>query len=227
MRDGPFVTGGMMCAMTPRPARAAAAAALLTAATLLVGCSSGSEPSPPAGVDGLSIPTSDPQADDYVDTIDHPWLRLAPGSVWTFEDGLSVHAFLGTVHDGIATTIVTTGPETAPADHLAQDVDGNVWWLGRQAEVGGEVTWFDEPGLWLPATPRRGDGWTMAAAPGLDVRAQIIDDGEQVDVPAGDYDDAIVIEIVEDGVTRRDTLVRGVGLVRRNDAGLVAHDEPR
>lgn len=203
------------------------AVAVVLVATGAAGCSSGSDPSPPAGVDGLTIPTPDPRASDFVDEIDNPWLSLAPGATWSFEDEQVVHAFRGTVHDGITTTILTTATVGAPTDHLAQDVDGNVWWLGRQTEVGGEVTWFDEPGLWSPATPRRGDGWTMAAAPGLDVRAQVIDDGEQVVVPAGEYDDAIVLEIVENGVTRRETYVEGVGLVRINETGLVAHDEPR
>lgn len=208
------------------------AVAVLLAATGVAGCSSGSEPSPPAGVDELTIPTPDPQASDFVDRIDNAWLQYDVGAVATFEDGTIWSVTQGPENDGIATTSVALhagqeAPENAISDFYAQDRAGNVWWLGREFGVGAGITWFDEPGLYLPATPRRGDGWTMAAAPGLDVRARVIDDGEQVVVPAGEYDDAIVLEVVENGVTRRLTYAEGVGLVRINETGLVAHDEPR
>ncbi|MFD0805291.1 hypothetical protein ACFQ0K_04270 [Nocardioides caeni] len=214
--------------MTPRLRITAAALAL--AATAVAGCSSGSEPSPPAGVDGLTIPTQDPDPGDFVDEVDevdHPWLQWAPGTFREFEDGTILSVTVGPARDGIATVAVSrrARAEVEPAevidDFMAQDRDGNVWWLGRQEGVSGEVTWFDEPGLFLPATPRRGDGWVMATAPGLDVRAQIVDDGEDVVVPAGDFEDGIVLEIVENGVTRYETYVRGAGLVENDEAGLV------
>lgn len=190
---------------------------------VLAGCGSASPPSPPTGVDRLAIPTPDPDPADFVDEVDHPLLALEPGATWTYDDVPATRraAEAGVVHDGLTTTVLVTVPggddAAATRDHLAQDRAGNVWWLGRQGPDDAEVVWFDEPGLFLPASPRRGDGYLMARAPGLLVTARVVQ-----------VDDVVLLDVVteEAGLTRtsRVALAAGTGIVSVDDAVLVARD---
>ncbi len=183
-----------------RVAALAPALALVLAAT---GCGSASDPSPPAGVDELVIPTPTPDATDFVDVVDNPWLALTsePAPTYTNGDGQPVERRVapGPRVAGVPTTAVTLGAET---DYYAQDRGGNVWWFGRagewQAGVGGA-----EAGLLMAATPRVGDGYRRAGVPGVELRAEVVD----VDV------DEVVLELVTDDVVERASYQRGVGLV--------------
>ena len=57
-------------------------------ALLAGGCgSSAPPPSGPSGVDGLVVPTPDPDPADFVAGIDNPWLALEPGSVREYDVG--------------------------------------------------------------------------------------------------------------------------------------------
>jgi hypothetical protein len=160
--------------------RASAAAPLLAVLVLLAGCGSGAMSYPPSGIDGLTIPTPSPDPSDFVARITNPWLELTPGRVMRYDvkrtgrpDATrTVTVLPGTVTiDGVRTTAVRddlTGAETTTTrtDYYAQDRAGNVWWFGQQGlwRAGREGA---EAGLLLTATPRLGDGYRAAYAPGV------------------------------------------------------------
>jgi hypothetical protein len=228
-----------------RPARRAAATFLTALVLGVAGCGSASAPSPPSGVDGLEIPTPDPDPDDFVASIDNPWLPLAEGAQWDYrvEDELGRHRVLVTVADGPTVAGVTTTEvrrieqgRTSVAgevvDYYAQDRDGNVWWFGREdAWRAGEAG--AEAGLAMPADPRFGDGFRIGLAVGVDERARVTSVDAVTEVPAGTYDDLVVLEVTGGDVVRTEYYAEGVGLVRSDVAeletttGLVAYDEPR
>ncbi|WP_141012630.1 hypothetical protein [Nocardioides sambongensis] len=134
----------------------------------------------------------------------------------------------GGVHAGVTTTaLVRTvldrrGRERGSVtDRYAQDTAGNVWWFGR------DETWFEEPGLAMPAAPRRGDGFRMALADGLDVRAEVEQTDAELETPLGELDDVVVLAVTEAEGSATRLYAPGIGLVRNATAGLVAFDEPR
>ena len=51
---------------------------VLLVALLAFGCGTASEPSPPSGVDELTIPTPSVDPGDFVERIDNPWLPARP-----------------------------------------------------------------------------------------------------------------------------------------------------
>ena len=140
------------------------------------GCGSGSDPSPPAGVDGLVIPTPSVDPDDFVTGVDNPWLPLPLGATWEYDvtgdqpGTASVTTLEGPDVEGVATTAVRTelvpdrGGRTVATDFYAQDEQGNVWWFGREGEW---LTGEDgaEAGLAMADHPRVGDGYRQAFAP--------------------------------------------------------------
>jgi hypothetical protein len=193
----------------------------------LTACGTASAPSPPAGVDELVIPTPSPDPTDFVAGVDNPWLPLEPGSRWRYDvvDARGTHPMTVTVADGptvdgVATTArVSTEADSVVTDWFAQDTAGNVWWFGREGrwEAGTDGA---EAGLAMPATPRVGDGYREAYAPGVveDV-ARVVALDEGVVVPAGSYDHLLVVEVrsrLEAGVSRQQSYAEGVGLVTEN-----------
>lgn len=212
-------------------------AVLTSAALALGGCGSASAPSPPSGVDGLVIPTPDPDPADFVAEVDNPWLPLRTGSRWEYADAdlgitsppaLTLAVEPGPEIAGIATTTLvrTAADGTVVRDHYAQDRDGNVWWLGREGEWQAGAAGA-EAGLAMPARPRFGDGFRTASAPGLAEVATVRAVDVEVTVPLASYSRAVELEIADAAGTRTETYARGVGLVRTDQAGLAAYDEPR
>lgn len=206
-----------MVAMTSRAPRHAVRrplAAVVVAAVLLLapGCGTASDPSPPAGVDGLTVPTPGPDPADFVDEIDNPWLPLTPGASWTYRTGDGADeewsAEAGPEIEGVQTTaLVTTSGGT---DYFAQDEAGNVWWFGREGEwragEGGA-----EAGIAMLAKPRLGDGYVQAE-PGP--RAEIVALDAITETEAGAYEDLLVVETTEpDGRVLRSYYARDTGLV--------------
>ncbi len=221
-----------MVAMTSRPPRHAVRrplAAVVAAAVLLLapGCGTASDPSPPAGVDGLTIPTPAPEPDDFVDEIDNPWLGLDLDHVRLYRSSslghLVVNASLGPEIAGVATTQVQTSTQTVDpfdepgaaftplvTDYYAQDEAGNVWWFGREGDWQAGVDGA-EAGIAMLAKPRLGDGYAQAE-PGP--RAEIVALDGITETEAGAFDDLLVIETTEpDGRVLRSHYARGVGLV--------------
>jgi len=201
------------------------AALALVVAMTAAGCSDASPDSPPAGVDELVIPTPSPDPADFVRGVDNPWLVLTPGVTRRYRvTGSTPGELVITVEDttydvaGVATTPVSRTEPTGEqqVDYFAQDRRGNVWWFGR------EGVWLAgrdgaEAGLAMPATPRVGDGWRAASAPGVaDVRLTVETDQQIVSTPAGRYNAALGLDLtdaVQPDDARRDFYVRGVGLV--------------
>jgi hypothetical protein len=211
------------------PPRAALAAVAVGAALVLAGCGSAADPSRPTGVDTLVIPTPDPHPSDFVVTIDNPWLPLRPGARWTYGDTAAAPQIVADVVPGptilgIRTTTLVRSVEGRPPtrDHFAQDRAGNVWWFGREGEwtagVGGV-----EAGLAMPAHPRIGDGFRA----GPETVVTVEDTGQEIEVPLATYDDTVTVEVRDGGGLRTEVYAKGVGLVRTNETGLVAYDEPR
>lgn len=210
----------------------------LTSSTVLAGCGSAPEASPPAGVDGLQIPTPSPRAADFVAGVDNPWLALEPGTVWTYRVDdpdsapaeltltLTVPGRTRTVA-GIDATVVEetlTDARGARVEHgecwLAQDVHGNVWLMGRsgswQAGVAGA-----RAGLVMPARPRVGDGFREALAPGVaEVRVSITDLDASRTTPADAFSDLLETEVSSDAGQVRTTTkwyAAGTGLLAEQD----------
>lgn len=159
--------------------RARASVGALVVALALTGCGSVSEEYEITGIDALEIPTPSPDPEDFVATIDNPWLPLAAGNVWTYDVTLGVDDYTMTVEvtddtetiEGVTTTAVDTTYVTADTpgtvrDYYAQDRDGNVWWLGREGSWEAGVDGA-QAGLAMPADPRVGDGWRRAYSEGV------------------------------------------------------------
>ncbi|GAB6983630.1 hypothetical protein JCM10369A_01540 [Nocardioides pyridinolyticus] len=192
----------------------------LVALLHLTACGTASAPSPPAGVDELVVPTPSPDPDDYVADVDNPWFTLRPGthSSWVVVDGRGRHRVDVTVEHaapigGVPVTArFTTGGAGEVVDLYAQDVEGNVWWFGREGEwVAG--TGGAEAGLAMPAHPRVGDGYRSAYAEG------VVED--RVTVMSLEEDE-LVTEVrsdLEPGAVTTLTYLRGTGPIRLDRAG--------
>jgi hypothetical protein len=187
---------------------------------LLTACGTGSPPSPPTGVDELSVPTPSADPDDYVGVVDNPWFPLMPGATWTYEvvdaEGryrLDVSARNGgSVASVPVTARVAAGRGGEVVDYFAQDADGNVWWFGRQGEWEAGTDGA-EAGLAMPADPRVGDGYRPAYAEG------VVED--QVTVISVDGDE-LVTELRSDldpGAVSTLTYERGTGRVALERVG--------
>lgn len=215
---------------------------------LLTGCGSASEPSPPAGVDGLEIPTPSVDPDDFVTGVDNPWLPLPVGATWEYavtgaRPGRAIVTTLeGPDIEGVATTALRTvtapdgGGRSVTTDFYAQDDDGNVWWFGRLGEwqAGADDA---EAGLAMAARPRQGDGYRQAYVPGVvDRRAEVLGVDYDRTLPIGTYDDLVAIALTSPStdVVTQAWYAEGVGLVAldtvsggpETQLGLVAYDEP-
>ncbi|MBF4161749.1 hypothetical protein [Nocardioides acrostichi] len=205
-------------------------AALAAAVLALSGCSSLEPPEQPTtGIDELVIPTPAPDPTDFVAGIDNPWLAWEPGARFDLDD-VTLEVGTGAVEvDGVATTPVTI---RAPAgsglptgtDYLAQDDAGNVWWFGRRGH------WLAgrgdaEPGLWLAADPRRGDGWQTGARDdaGQPLVATVLTDVGTVESGAGAVSDAAVVVQLSSTPAVRLFYTRGVGLSAVVDGARTDH----
>lgn len=208
--------------------RALLLAAVLAVAPALAGCGTASSPSPPAGVDELTIPTPSPDPGDFVAEVDNPWLPLPVGDTWVYSvtDAEGPHRLTVTVERGpevagVATTSrVSTEPSGTVTDWFAQDEEGNVWWFGREGvwragEDGAEA------GVAMLARPRIGDGYRMGYEEGVveDTARVTALDGE-ADVAAGSYDDLVMLEQqshLRPGAVAELAYARGVGLVQASE----------
>jgi hypothetical protein len=208
----------------PRQVAALAVGALLPA---LAGCAGDPPTVDPAGVDLLEIPTPTPDPDDFVATIDNPWLPLRPGAEWVYEssEGQTITV---TVTDhtrevaGVTTTVVrdvvTEDGEVAEATSqwFAQDAEGNVWHFGEDTvwEAGVDGA---RAGVVMLAEPRRGDGYQQENAPGeAEDRATVLGLDEEVDTGQLGFDGLLLIEDttpLEPALVEHRYYERGTGLV--------------
>ncbi len=215
---------------TTRGLRRGVAAAAL--GLVVTGCGSASDLSPPAGVDGLTVPTPSPEPDDFVDEIDNPWLPLAVGTSWSYtvtggEPGevRAVTVEEGPTVQGVTTTAVVTVATVPPGDVLseetalyAQDVAGNVWWFGQEGtfEAGQDGA---QAGIAMLASPRVGDGYRQARRGSVvDQRAEVVALDGEAETSTGFFEDLVVTETrtrPEAGRVLRSYYARDYGLVHR------------
>ncbi|MCB9362062.1 PepSY domain-containing protein [Candidatus Woesearchaeota archaeon] len=91
-------------------------------------------------------------------------------------------------------------------DYIAQDKEGNVWYMGEDVDnyVDGKLldhegAWLGGvkgalPGLWMPASPKEGDEYRQEYALGeAEDMGMIASTGVKVKVPAGSYEDCVKI----------------------------------
>ncbi len=159
---------------------------LVAVAAATVGACGGGDDAEPVidpGDGGDHAPTVD--AADFVDGVDHPYLPLTPGSSWVYEgvdDGETERVEIEVTDErrtvmGVSATVVRdTVYEDGEMvedtyDWFAQDLDGNVWYLGEDSSefedgelVGTEGSWEAGvdgalPGIVMLASPEIGDAY--------------------------------------------------------------------
>ena len=170
------------------------------------------------GDDGEYAPVIDPA--DFVDTIDNPYLPLLPGSRWVYEgeeDGEAERIEVVVTDErrevmGISAVvvrdIVSEDGEVVEDtfDWFAQDIDGNVWYLGEESKeyedgelVGTEGSWEAGvdgalPGIVMLADPTVGTAYRQEYFEGeAEDLGEVLRTGVSETVPAGAYDEIVVI----------------------------------
>ena len=229
-----------MSSLSPRLLRPAA---VLLALAVLAGCGSAPKEIDPSGVDGLVIPTPDPNPSDFVDGIDNPYLPLVPGSVWKYTtsspEGDETNVVTVTdrtrVVDGVTTAVVHDVAKDATGkviedtyDWYAQDTAGNVWYFGEATtaydgrKASTEGSWEAgvagaQAGLAMPAEPRVGDGYAQEYLKGVaEDHGEILAVDATVSIPYGDYDQVVRTEDttpLEPGLVEQKYYAPGVGVV--------------
>lgn len=229
---------------------------LALAAAFLVGCGGGGE-TPGEGqtstrvADEAAAPFlpqgSEPanlDAAEFVRLIDNPYWQMAPGSRWVYRETDSegtVQRVEVTVTDqtktilGIPATvvhdIVTEDGEVIEDtfDWYAQDVTGNLWYLGEDTTefengkaVSTEGSWEAgvdgaEAGLIIPAEPKAGMVYRQEYYEGeAEDVGEILSLDERVDVPFGAFNDVVMTKDttpLEPDVLEHKFYAKGVGPV--------------
>ncbi len=122
--------------------------------------------------------------------------------------------------------------------YFAQDKSGNVWHLGQYREVmegkifvGGQIWVINNPpgakaGIMMPANPKLGDpSYSEGFAPPpfyWTDRGRVYQVGQKVKVPAGSYNDVLVIEEFDDenpGAFQLKYYAKGVGNIKVGSRG--------
>lgn len=199
--------------------------------------------SPPAG-----LPQGDEPVDldpaDFVDEIDNPYWPLKPGSRWVYTetdaDGNEMQVEV-TVTDekkdilGISATVVhdvvSQDGEVIEdtLDWYAQDVDGNIWYMGEDTKeyedgevVSTEGSWEAgvdgaQAGIAVPGNPESGMTYRQEYYAGeAEDRGKILSLDEHVEVPYGAFDGCLQTEDttpLEPDVLENKYYCRGVGPV--------------
>ena len=217
--------------------------AVLLVLAVLAGCGSAPTEIDPSGVDGLVIPTPDPDPQDFVQRIDNPYLPLVPGSVWTYTtsspEGDETDVVTVTdrtkVVDGVTTTVVhdVAKDESGAViedtyDWYAQDTAGNVWYFGEATTAydgkkpSTEGSWEAgvdgaQAGLAMPATPRVGDGYAQEYSKGVaEDHGEILAVDATASIPYGTYDKVVQTEDttpLEPDLVEQKYYAPGVGVV--------------
>src|SRR5262245_9758524 len=195
------------------------------------------------GDGGNYAPELDPA--DFVDVIDNPYLPYIPGSRWVYEetneDGEVEHVEVVVTDEtrdiaGITATVVRDTVSIDGVlvedthDWFAQDVEGNVWYLGE------DVTNYDEEGqptdhggsfehgtdgayagIVMLADPQVGDAYRQEYYLGeAEDLGEVLRTGESISVPAGDYTDVLVTRDwnpLEPDIIEEKSYAPGVGMV--------------
>jgi hypothetical protein len=184
-----------------------------------------------------------PNPYEFGDRIDNPWLPLRPGSQWVYETTVGDRQRITvTVTDqtrevaGVTATVVhdvVRAPDGTVVedsyDWFAQDVDGNVWYLGEDTTEYDARGRADTEGSWEAGVDGAEAGLAMAAHPGVgdayqqehlegvaEDRAEVLSLDEQRTVPFGELDGLLQTEEtspLEPDVVEHKYYARGVGTV--------------
>jgi hypothetical protein len=180
----------------------------------------------------------------FVDVVDNPYYPLAPGTTDIYKgvrDGTSQVDRVTVLHrtkqiQGITATVVRDVARHGPRliertfDWFAQDVDGNVWYLGENTKeydaqghvVSTEGSWEDgvdgaRRGIIMEANPRVPDGYRQEFYPGhAEDTAWIVSRGTSLTVPYGTVDNVLrTIEFtqLEPKVVDEKYYAPGIGIV--------------
>jgi hypothetical protein len=189
---------------------------IAVAALLAAGCGGSGEADLPQGGEPFDL---DPGS--FSTEIDNRYWPMAPGTRWTYreldEEGkrlevvVTVTSETKEIANGITARVVrdsvTEDGELIEdtLDWYAQDAEGNVWYLGEEtAEYeGGEVVSTEGSweagvdgalaGIIVPADPRPGQRYRQEYYAGeAEDNGEVLSVGEQVEVPAGHYRDALL-----------------------------------
>jgi hypothetical protein len=177
-----------------------------------------------AGTCPIPLPQgSDPvdlEPADFVGQIDNPYWPMAPGTRWTYRESdpagnaqkvkVTVTSHTRTIA-GISATVVhdkvTEDGEFIENtyDWYAQDVCGNVWYLGERTEEYENGVVVSTAGSWehgvdgalggviMPAEPQVGMLYRQEYLAGeAEDQGQILSLAEQAEVPAGHFGDALL-----------------------------------
>jgi hypothetical protein len=216
---------------------------------VLNGCSSdaGDTKTPtanPSSSTGIPSPlparTLEPAA--FASRVTNPWYPLTPGMRWTYR---------GTSSEGSERNVVEVTDQTRRIegvqavvvhdrvwdesnkliedtwDWFAQDLQGNVWYLGEdttayeEGKTSKEGSWEAgvdgaEPGLVMPAEPKVGQAYPQEFKKGeAEDRAQVIGLNIAVTVPFGSFSAVQTRETtpLEPGLVERKYYARGIGVV--------------
>ena len=191
---------------------------------------------------GASSAATPPAGGGFVNRITNPYLPLTPGSRWVYagvKDGQSQRDVVTVTHGtkrilGIDATVVTdvaTHGSTVlerTTDWYAQDVHGNVWYLGERTAAfeNGHVdhsgSWLAgvdgaRPGIVMTAHPRVGDTHRQEYLKGeAEDQYWLVDLAQRVRTPFVTTSHAVLTlewTRLEPGVIDRKYYVRGIGLV--------------
>ncbi len=223
--------------------------AALTAVAVLAACGDSGDDRPAASSSTFDLPQgSEPMELDPADfsaDITNPYFPMEPGRRWTYEevepDGTVQEVVVIATHDtkrlanGITARVVrdtvTLDGEIIEdtLDWYAQDVDGNVWYLGEDtAEFeNGEVVTKEGsweagvdgaiPGVIMPANPQAGMAYRQEYYEGhAEDRAEVLGTDEMVETAYGQFDGAVLTKDLvplEPDVQEYKLYVADVGMV--------------
>jgi len=233
------------------PARGIQAGLLLSFALLLffAGCGDSGDGGSGAGAVGGDLPQGDERIElqpaRFSTKIDNPYWPMAPGNRWVYREtdgeGGAQRVLVAVTHktkriaDRIEARVVhdVVSEDGAPVevtdDWYAQDVEGNVWYMGeRTAEYeNGKVvsragSWEAgvdgaQPGIVVPAEPQPGLAYRQEYYAGeAEDRARVLSVDEQVEVPFGHFVGVVLtkdLTPLEPHVLEYKLYARGVGPV--------------
>lgn len=182
---------------------------------------------------------------EFTVDIDNPYWPMSPGTQWEYreidEEGAEVHVVVTvttatkSVANGVTARVVRDSVTQDGVliedtfDWYAQDADGTIWYLGEDTaefedgEIASTAGSFEAgvdgalAGIIIPADPADDMKYRQEYYQGeAEDNGEILSTGEQVDVPAGHYDDVILTKdtiTIEPDVVEYKLYARGVGPV--------------
>jgi hypothetical protein len=192
----------------------------------------------------VAAPTLAAPREHYSAKVDNPWFPLKPGTTFVYEgvkDGAPQRDVVMVtsktkVVDGAPCVVVHDRAYTRghlserTSDYYTQDSKGNVWYYGEDtAELNAkgrvtsrEGTWHAglkgaEPGIFMPAHPRVGDGGFQEYWKGhAEDHYRVLSVNARIAVPYGSFEHAIRTKEtspLEPGIVDNKYYVRGIGEV--------------